>query len=355
MSRPQRVRRFLGNTVAIVFGLILAVASLELGVRLVADALDLSSYMEYDELLGWVARPSSTKHHKDAVAGFDVTYEINRYGHRGPAYDIDKHPGTHRIVVIGDSNGFGWGIPEGKEFAAILDRDLPDTEVINLSLGGYGTDQEYLRFVREGEQFSPDIVILQLTHNDFEEIEYPFFNQKPKPEFVFDDAGRLELTNVPVRPTGPRAARFYANSIPVPFREWLDWSSYSYNFLNQKYYGLMREYSRRDPQTTSDPADPFGPESFRKFNGIVAKLEEELDRIGAHGIIVHGAGQISEKSYLLDVGLPVIDLYPKLAALDDEQHGSGPWFPDRYHWNVQGHAFVASELSKAIEERGWLR
>lgn len=84
-------------------------------------------------------------------------------------------------MLLGDSNGFGWGIEEGKYFAAIIDHELDNVEVVNLSLSGYGTDQEYLRFVEEGMAYRPNLVIVQVTPNDFEEIQHPFLMERSNP------------------------------------------------------------------------------------------------------------------------------------------------------------------------------
>ena len=232
------------NLFAFVIGLTVALCGVEGGARILADLLGVSSYMQDDEQVGWKAKPSSIKRHKNEHLGFDVTYSINANGLRGPIYDFDKPKGVYRIVLLGDSNGFGWGIADGKYFAALLDEELDHVEVVNLSLSGYGTDQEYLRFVNEGIAYKPDLVIVQVTPNDFEEIQHPFFNGKAKPQYVLTEQGEIRLTNVPVRPIGPKAEDFYENSLPLPFREWLGWHSYAYNYFNDKYYVIKRRTSK---------------------------------------------------------------------------------------------------------------
>ncbi|MGH9349123.1 MAG: SGNH/GDSL hydrolase family protein, partial [Vicinamibacterales bacterium] len=184
MTRHYTPRGLTRALLALVATVCLATAGVETGVRLMASALDLSSYMKYDPLLGWTAIPGARRAHKDRRLGFDVRYDINEYGFRGPAYPRAKPAGVRRIVILGDSNGFGWGMSEDEHFASLLDQELPSVQVINLSLSGYGTDQEYLRFVRDGVQFDPDVVVLQVTPNDFDEIQHGFFNGKPKPQFL---------------------------------------------------------------------------------------------------------------------------------------------------------------------------
>ena len=202
----------MGDVLAAGIGLLLSIAALEGGVRVLARGLGISSYMEYDETLGWTARPDTIRHHTDAVEGFHARYVINSRGLRGELYPARKAAGTYRVLVLGDSNGFGWGVQEGETFSALLDRFAADVQVVNLSLSGYGTDQQYLRFLRDGVGFEPDLVVLQLTANDFEEIQHPFANHKPKPHYVLTSTGELRLQNVPARPVGRKADDYSAHS-----------------------------------------------------------------------------------------------------------------------------------------------
>jgi lysophospholipase L1-like esterase len=340
MSRSKNLAK---NLIAVLIGLAFALAALEGVTRLFADTLGISSYMQYDELLGWVARPDATRHHRSAKEGFDVVYRINDYGLRGTAYDTTKPEGVRRIVVLGDSNGFGWGIDENSHFAALLDQELDKTEVVNFSLSGYGTDQQYLRFRRDGIELNPDVVILQLTPNDFAEIQYPFFKQKAKPQFLLDDSGELELVNVPVRSMGPNSEEFYRKSLPVPFKEWLGWNSYSYNYLNQQYHSLRMQLG----SGLAPPADlqVFSTESIALFSALVSRLRSHLDELGATGLIVYSAPELHEKLDGVELDLPVVDVFPKFA--DAQAQGQDPWYSDRYHWNELGHRLIADEL-KAI-------
>lgn len=344
--RLSRTRTFLINLILVLVSTGLALGCGEVGVRLMSSALGVTPYMEYDDMLGWTATPNTTKVHRSDYYGFDVVYRINDQRFRGEPHEKAKPPGVTRIVILGDSNGFGWGIPEGRQFAALVESGIQNAQVINLSLSGYGTDQEYLRFVREGVSLQPDVVILQLTPNDFEEIQYPFFNQKPKPQFVVNDGGALTLVNVPVRAYGPKAEEFFGNSIPLPFREWFGWHSYAYNYLNEKYYTVKSRF--RTTGTAAAQVQPiFSPRSFMLFNAIVRELQHRLDEASAKGLIVYAAKEIHNNRAQLQVGLPVVDVYESFVAA--QARGEEPWFKDGYHFNQVGHRIVADALIEAIK------
>lgn len=349
--RDISVRTIAGRAVALLLGVAIALAAAESGARILSGVLSLSPYMRYDDVTGWTARPGASKRHRDSRAGFDVVYHINDQGFRGRLHEQQKPKGVRRVVVLGDSNGFGWGISEDNHFAAILDKSSEDVEVINLSLSGYGTDQEYLRFIKEGIAFNPDVVILQVTQNDFSEIQYPFYNQKPKPQFLLTAAGDLSLSNVPVRSVGPMARAYDHNSLPLPFKEWLGWHSYAFTFLNEQYYAAR--HGSGSGESLLSPERPLSVESFQLFNRIVQELKAKLDEIHAKGFLVHASRELSANP-LLKSSIPVIDLYPRFAdwARSDSV---GPWFKDGFHWNVAGHRLVADELLKLLSRESALK
>jgi len=157
----------------------------------------------FDAELGWANREGSRAN----VAGRDVgayTVSINSQGLRGPEREPRKTAGTLRILLLGDSTAWGWGVNEEQAFATLVERALgPDLEVVNLSVPGYSTDQQVLQLESEGRRYQPDLVLLALVHNDLLANRFPEYNGMQKPQFVPAAGGGLELTNSPVpAPTG---------------------------------------------------------------------------------------------------------------------------------------------------------
>jgi lysophospholipase L1-like esterase len=105
--------------------------------------------------------------------------DINQYGLRDYAYPINKPQSVFRIIVIGDSIGFGYcnessTLKIDDTFPKVLERDLSKrswghykrVEVINLSVSGYDTEQE-VEFLRtKGLALQPDLVIVAYCLND---------------------------------------------------------------------------------------------------------------------------------------------------------------------------------------------
>src|SRR6516162_505269 len=52
------------------------------------------------------------------LMGVDV--RLNSHGLRGPDFSLTKAPGTYRILMLGDSTTFGWGVREEDTIAQRL-------------------------------------------------------------------------------------------------------------------------------------------------------------------------------------------------------------------------------------------
>ena len=100
----------------------------------------------------------------------DVMVDINSDGLRDKEYPVDKTD-ARRIVFLGDSLTFGWGVEDNKTFATLIEEDLNSkepTEVINFGTGNYNTEQEVNLFIDKGLKYNPDKVVLFYFINDAE-------------------------------------------------------------------------------------------------------------------------------------------------------------------------------------------
>lgn len=101
-----------------------------------------------------------------------VPVEINRMGFRGRDYAFKKKQGTVRIVGLGDSVMFGWGVSNEctylSRLEARLNREHPETrwEVINTAVPGYNTAIEVAVLQGKGLKYKPDLVLLNYVGND---------------------------------------------------------------------------------------------------------------------------------------------------------------------------------------------
>ena len=109
---------------------------------------------------GWTIEP-----HASALlfSPLYATYlEYNARGLRGTERAYRAAPGVFRILLLGDSFLEGYQYADNELFASQLETALAhkSVEVINLSVGGYGTTQQYLYLRDEGLKYRPDLIVL---------------------------------------------------------------------------------------------------------------------------------------------------------------------------------------------------
>ncbi|MCR4324743.1 MAG: SGNH/GDSL hydrolase family protein [Candidatus Curtissbacteria bacterium] len=108
--------------------------------------------------------------------------DTNSQGIRGREISLEKPQNTYRILLLGDSMTFGWGVNEEETFAKVLENNLNtwskesnlDTnfEVINAGFTGGKTLDSYYVFLNEmGLKYKPDLVVLNLfPYNDVTDL-----------------------------------------------------------------------------------------------------------------------------------------------------------------------------------------
>jgi lysophospholipase L1-like esterase len=108
-----------------------------------------------------------------------VPVRINSHGFRDPEYPVAKPADTFRILLLGDSLTFGWGVRASDRFSTLLEQDLSQLvktvtgkklHIVNTGIGNYNTVQEVNLFRDIGRKFKPDLVILNFFINDAEDI-----------------------------------------------------------------------------------------------------------------------------------------------------------------------------------------
>ena len=101
-------------------------------------------------------------------------FSINALGMRDRERRIEKTPVTYRILVLGDSHTFGWGVAQDEPYPAVLERLLNEAgagcrfEVWNLGVPGYNTVMEVERFATVADAWAPDMVVINYVQNDMD-------------------------------------------------------------------------------------------------------------------------------------------------------------------------------------------
>jgi len=100
----------------------------------------------------------------------NIPVAINERGLRGPLVSHGSEEGAPRLLMLGDSIVFGYGVTDEETVssrvqAALLSKN-PKTQIVNAGVPSYNTEQE-VEFLRtEGLQYHPSWVIVGFCWND---------------------------------------------------------------------------------------------------------------------------------------------------------------------------------------------
>jgi len=116
--------------------------------------------------------PGIVRKKKFIKNGKEITIKINSLGWRDREISLEKQEDTFRIVALGDSITFGWGIELNETYIKQLETILKkqdshkNYEVINISIEDLGLQEELKLLKQVGLNFQPDLVLLGFYLND---------------------------------------------------------------------------------------------------------------------------------------------------------------------------------------------
>jgi lysophospholipase L1-like esterase len=332
-------------TASILFALFLSEIALRfigLGPLYVSPERD--RFWKYDSVLGWAHEPGQEG--VFATPQFRTTVRINEKGLRDRAHSYERQGDRKRIVVLGDSFAWGYGVEESERFSQLLETSL-DVEVINAGVSGYSTDQELLWYRNEGTKYETDLVILVFAGNDVGDNEQELVSTiYYKPRFILDK-GQLVPTGYPVPKTSPQGMFIYSLS---------QRSALAY-FLIQRYFDLRSLYTtfRDHSQAAAAPALETSAEKepFELTIALIDEIRKNAESRKAKFMIVatdrwwnHRSGETYQDfiDLLRAKGFLVVDVV-SMPGFDPEVM----LIPDDGHWNRSGHEFVAEQIETLIE------
>jgi hypothetical protein len=163
-GRYREVPLVLGS---LVFALLLA----EVALRIIDHPLS-RPYVDY---ANWY-EPSDVYGHRlvpnfEGFGPLNVHVTINSHGFRDREHAWEKENGTIRILGLGDSFTFGWGVASEETFLKQLELLLQQrtgmpVETINAGVPGWGLNQYYLFLKKAGIHYAPDVVVLAYFTDD---------------------------------------------------------------------------------------------------------------------------------------------------------------------------------------------
>jgi hypothetical protein len=170
-----RVVRWTTNIYVLLFSTAIMLLAVEWGLRVFNPfGVSFFHHLPY-HMQGMVDHPELGYKHPASVEYMlgSSRIQLNSRGLRDEEIPLAKPGDEKRILVLGDSVAFGWGVSQGETFSdymePLLDERTGDRwQVINTGVNGYNTDQEARFLLTEGIRYSPDYVLLVYVSNDIE-------------------------------------------------------------------------------------------------------------------------------------------------------------------------------------------
>ena len=306
----------------------------------------------HDDLLGWINQPDVLV---PDMYGKGVYLRTNPQCFRNNTPTTPERPrDTVRVICSGDSFTLGYGVDNDHTWCQELASANPRIESVNMGQGGYGVDQAYLWYKRDGLPLEHDVHIFAFVRVDFDRMMSDRFQGYPKPKLEIED-GKLAVRNVPVP---------YPRAWPVLLAEW-----------DQAVQRLALVRGLRKLVGTDDAgSDPLaGPEAVEKTGPIVASVFADLQQLNLskHSTLLlvylpmrrdylDGWSDLWREATREDarrLGVHFVDLVEAIRRLPQTQvrsffiaEGAMDYPGAAGHYTEAGNAFVAEQLSRELRE-----
>jgi len=359
LSEVSGSRKFAFGLIAIVFGVVIALAVVEFGLAVLKPSINPAGQMDegfilYDAQLGWKLSPGWQGDHSHY--DFEVKYRVNPLGFRGDELDFAR-PGS--VMFLGDSFTFGLGVNDDEVFTELLGQST-DRNILNAGVPGYSNDQQLLLLDKLAE-YRPDVVVwVVYLGNDLLDNGEPFPLQAAhgKPYFELQATSGLALRNVPV-PLAPKPAEFLSRSVRSeilgdyqPYAFWQSWiEDFETGRLINQWVGIDAEGLQQHLKDDSD-------DKVELFMAIIQRGQLVLSQSGVRleVVLLPGQGLAREGSVpgvyqetmsrvleerLKQLDIPALNMVNELSAVDQPE---ALFHPNEGHFNPAGHQWLAGVL-----------
>lgn len=323
---------------------------------------DSSGFLLYDPDLGWNNRPRTCTP--------EGRYCANSFGLRADReYVAEQRPGLFRVSMFGDSfvAGFDADFKDSlvPQVESMLKARGLDAEVLNFGVGGFGFDQAYLYYNRDGARFDTDVIVQGLQMENvgrdvtlFRIVAFPGTGIPfSKPRYILK-GDALELIN---RPT------VAPEEVPNVLRNFHRWplakyeASYTDKYQHHWYTPSKLLSTLVDFRQTKEEA----PQDLFAANGeamditvkLLERYRDEVTKSGKPFVLIYFpradvidsilAGHPDPWKPHLDrlKGFTIVDPTPRLVAYARE-HGSASLFNG--HYSPAGYKLVAESLAESL-------
>ncbi len=310
---------------------------------------DMASFFETHPTRGWT-------HQRSLRSGWGgVSVQINSHGLRDAEFPLRKPPGEFRILFLGDSNTFGYGIKRRDAYAHQTELTLNarpagrPVRAINAGISGYSVWQELDYLKHEGIYFEPDLIVLGICFNDASDL-------------IGFDPGEIS-TKAP--------EMFHSNAR-------VHWSGLvrllcgvhdQYRWGRDMQLVVQDRHRRELRELLDEPNSPGVEAAWTRLTGDLDGLNEFCTARDLPWIMLSTpftnqfTRQVSEpspqrrlQSWVDKNGAAYIDFEPILRRrLKDDDQTIKDYFLDQTHPNEAGHRLIADALAEFLTKRGLIK
>lgn len=349
------------RALALLLGTALALALIEVGVRVFAPQADTGDGL----LRGPLTTPGD---HHVTTREYDATVHVNAHGFADPEWPAAG--AGRQVVVIGDSFVQAAQVDTGEGFGPRLEAELRatglDVDVLAMGVPGAGTATA-LGVLREyALPRKPDLVVLGfLVANDVLNNHPLLEGKTDKPFYTLDDHGALVPTDAGDR-LGPGALWRLSAAWRWATRAWTTRAVAERKLaLGQ---GVPLDLRVHDPACVTggglEPSCPTWDEAWRVTDALIAEMARACGDVPFLVVLFPDRVQVERtvawpeaRAWDFDAAqaraaaiagkhAPVVDLLPGMRAAGRELY-----LIDDGHWTARGHAEAARIAAPFVAER----
>lgn len=258
---------------------------------------------------------------------------INALGFRGKDWNVQSFlKDEKKIMIIGDSTGFGWPIRDyTKTFAAQLDEKLENWRVYNLSQPGYSSYQGLLLFKKWYKKINPQILILYIGWNDI------------FPTNFWTDAQSI----------------FFMRWMETPFLRFIR-KTHTYSFMQSVFEYFHKPKVKQSNEKTEKRSKVRVPieQSLENFDEMISTAQKNAALV----IVILPIAVVIKRwgeARVFRQMVPFIQkihrafegkaIFPKLEKMRHDRPDAAKYYvSDGYHPNVLGAKYLSEELFRII-------
>jgi len=259
----------------------------------------------------------------------DVEVVTNPLGFRDREYPARKPPGTKRIVGVGDSVMFAYGVDVEDSFLARVEEDLNREgtiryEIINTAVPGYNTVMQMEALKEKIDISQVDMIVVNVVGNDFD-----------LPKFIVEKPDYLSLR------------RLFAIEYFSKYR--------GFRFVRAPFDETGMWWEGDPEKVPAEYRDIVGDASWKD---AIEKLAAFRDRWGFE-VIVLWDNPLADPPTIVprvsrQLGFTYVEVVPDWNEFRD-RHPRTEWMlaeSDRFHPTAAGHRVIADTLREAIVSTG---